>query len=109
MSKPPCRDDGRGRDLSFHTLPPGSRMLGLRPISKIYAACAARAHLPTVRGTLLSKADCIKRDCVDIIHYPAEKGNGVFVLEFTHFGKLLRLGRHLRDIEEKKPPLSGRF
>ena len=44
-------DDGRGGDLCFHTPPLGSRMLGLRPMSKIDSACAVRAHFPTASGT----------------------------------------------------------
>ena len=50
---PPYRDDGRGRDLHLRTLPLGNRMLGLRPMSKIGAARAAFAHIPTGRTSLL--------------------------------------------------------
>ena len=49
LESAPYLDDGRGRDLWLHTLPLGSRMLGLRPMSKINAALAARAHIPTGR------------------------------------------------------------
>lgn len=72
-----AQDDGRGRGLCFHTLPLGSRMLGLRPMSKIFAARAARAHLPTGRKKLHipPKSTPLKRDYNNIIQRPAEEVN----------------------------------
>ena len=84
----PRRDDGRGRDLCFHTLPLGSRMLGLRPISKTNSARAVRAHFPTARGISLPQACTL--GVITLIFYsiPLHKSMGS-----ENFQKLQNRGR----------------
>ena len=63
--------------MCFHTPPPGSRMLGLRPMSKIASACAVRAHFPTAPGISLIQA-CTLREITQIFYaIPLYKSMGL--------------------------------